>query len=127
MSDLEFNLVECRDEKMGMKQTILNLFSTIGRKNGRSIANSFSLYNMKEPLGNLERKGSITSLNSITQTYHIIGSGKLQNDIASSSPGRVKEEQINLKQDKKSIGKISIRYVYIPYYSKPNKRVNLKF
>jgi hypothetical protein len=102
----------------------MNLFSTIGRKKGKSISNSFSLYNMKASKGSLERRTSRLSLNSTSQTYHNVGTAKLDSSIICSFQGQIKEEILNLNLDKKIIGKITIRHVYVPYYSKPNLRVS---
>jgi hypothetical protein len=124
LSEIDIRLVQIREEKLGVKQSIINLFSTIGRKKGKSISNSLSLYNMKDSKGGIQRKGSILSLNSITQTFHHVGSAKLDSSIICSCRGEIKEDMLNLKLDKKIIGKITIRYIYVPYYSKPNLRVS---
>lgn len=77
---------------------------------------------MKDSKGGLERKNSIMSLNSISQTFHTIGSAKLDSSIICLSKGEIKTDIMNLKLEKKNIGKMSLRYIYIPYYSRPNLR-----
>lgn len=124
LSEIDIRLVQVREEKIGVKQSIINLFSTIGRKKGKSISSSLSLYNMKDSNGSLERQASRLSLNSISQTFHNIGSAKLDSSIICSCPCEIKADMLSIKLDKKIMAKMTIRYIYVPYYSTPNLRVS---
>ncbi len=111
--EIEFKLVEVQEERSESTAGIFNLLSTIGKKKGRSIIKSLSMYNMTdESMG--KRKESKLSPVSDRQTISLVGDCKINPASIKTTSGCIMEKTVKFNNEKKVVGRMHVRHVSIP-------------
>jgi hypothetical protein len=121
MSELSISLLTDKESSSALQsftRMIGTLGGTLGRKKGKEISASLSSMSLHQLKNDNSRQPSPNqSLGTLTSNdYHVIGSTRLDMPQFTIHPGKIMEKNISIMKDKKLVGVIAVRYIYVPIY-----------
>lgn len=120
MSELTINLLTDKESTSAI-QSLTRMIGTIGgtfgRKRGKDMSASISTTDLEQFRDSTEKSSPTQSMGTLNSNdYHVIGSSRLDMPQFTIHPGKILEKNISIMKDKKLVGVVSARYIYVPVY-----------